>query len=62
MEEEVKGRTHYERHKEERKAYQRGYREKHLEEVRKKDRLRKREKKGVVSVIKIDKNVVVSFE
>jgi hypothetical protein len=66
MEQQVKRQTHYERHKEERKAYQRNYRSEHLEEVRTKDKERKRKKwKGdppVVYPLVFRDNVRVSFD
>jgi hypothetical protein len=42
MDQEVKKPTYYELHKHERKEYQQSYRYYHLEEVRRKDRERKR--------------------
>jgi hypothetical protein len=69
MEQQVKRQTHYERHKEERKAYQRNYRNEHLEEVRRKDNERKRGKGNkwmgdppVMYPLVFRYNVVVSFD
>jgi len=42
MEQSVKKPTYYELHKNERKKYQREYRQDHLEEIQSKDRARKR--------------------
>lgn len=61
MEESVKPQTYYERKRETRKAYQREYREAHLEEVRKKDRERRRTPKKT-EPIKVEKNIRVSFQ
>lgn len=56
--------TQYERNPEERKAYQKAYRERNLEEVRRLDRERKRTKtaKGQPTLFKIENNVKVRFE
>jgi uncharacterized protein YueI len=56
--------TQYEKNPEERRAYQRAYRERNLEEVRKLDRERKRTKttKGEPTSFKVEKNVKVRFE
>jgi hypothetical protein len=66
MEEEVKKPTYYELHRHERKKYQQAYRDYHLEEVRKKDRERKRMKsKGNPAVLQpviVQSNIVVSFD
>jgi hypothetical protein len=65
MEQGVKKTTYYELHREERKKYQSTYRETHLEDVRNKDKERKRKKyKGdrpTTSLVWKD-NVVVKFE
>jgi hypothetical protein len=66
MEQEVKKPTYYELHRYERKKYQQAYRDYHLEEIREKDRERKRKKyKGsppVAQHIVVRSNVVVSFD
>jgi hypothetical protein len=66
MEQEVKKPTYYELHRNERKKYQQTYRDYHLEEVRKKDRERKRMKsKGsppVAQHIVVRTNIIVSFD
>jgi len=66
MEQEVKKPTYYELHRHERKKYQQAYRDYHLEEVRRKDRERKRKKsKGsppVVQPVIVQSNIVVSFD
>jgi len=56
-----KQQTYYQREREKRKAYQRKYREVHLEEVRKKDRERRR-RTPKTDPIRIEKNVRVSFD
>ena len=61
MEQSVKPQTYYERKRETRKAYQRQYRAEHLEEVRKKDRERRR-KPNKTEPIKVEKNIRVSFQ
>jgi hypothetical protein len=61
MEQGVKKETYYQRERENRKAYQRKYREVHLEEVRKKDRERRR-KTPKQDPIRVEKNVRVSFD
>jgi len=50
--------SYYEEHKEERKAYQNAYRDKNIDEVRRKDNARKRKHK-VSNVFKIEHNVKV---
>ena len=56
--------TQYQKNPEERKAYQRAYREQNLEEVRKLDRERKRTKtnKGKPTDFKVENNVRVRFD
>jgi hypothetical protein len=65
MEKEVKKPTYYELHRHERKEYQQSYRYFHLEEVREKDRLRKRKiNKGDPPVsypLVFRENVAVTF-
>jgi len=61
MEQGVKQETYYQRKRENRKAYQRQYREAHLEEVRKKDRERRRTPKKT-EPIKVEKNIRVAFD
>jgi len=53
--------TYYEEHKDERKAYQMKYREVNLDEVRRKDSMRKRVKKREPDVFLIEKNVRVAI-
>jgi hypothetical protein len=53
--------TYYEEHKAERKAYQMKYREVNLDEVRRKDSMRKRVKKREPDVFLIEKNVRVAI-
>lgn len=60
MEQGVKKETYYQRERENRKKYQREYRELHLEEIRKKDRERRRTPKKTTP-IKVEKNIKVSF-
>lgn len=66
MEQQVKKPTYYELHKYERKKYQETYRYYHLEEVREKDRLRKRKSnKGdppVAYPLVFNGNVAVRFD
>jgi hypothetical protein len=63
MEEGVKNKgSYYARHKQERKEYQRDYRYTHLEEVRKKDRERKRKRLKPLTPIVFDRNVSVVFD
>lgn len=65
MEQKVKKPTYYELHRQERKKYQEAYRDYHLEEVRRKDRERKRKNnKGDPAVpypLVFNGSVVVSF-
>ena len=61
MEQGVKKETYYQREREKRKAYQRKYRYDHLEEVRKKDRERRRTPKKTAPIL-IEKNVRVRFD
>jgi hypothetical protein len=61
MEQGVKKESYYERQREERKKYQRQYREDHLEEVRKKDRERRRRPKPSVPLL-VEHNVKVVFQ
>ena len=51
-----------EREKENRKAYQRQYRAEHLDEVRKKDRERRRKPRSKGEPIRVEKNVKVRFD
>lgn len=65
MDNKVKKPTYYELHKEERKKYQHSYREDHLEQVRIKDRERKRDKsKGDRSIPQpiFNEGVLVKFD
>ena len=63
MEQSVKPRTYYERERETRKEYQRQYREAHLEEVRRKDRERRRKPKTKQGKpIVVEHAVKVSFD
>jgi hypothetical protein len=61
MEQGVKPQTYYERERENRKAYQRQYREEHLEEVRKKDRERRRKPKKGKPIV-VEHFIRVSFD
>ena len=61
MEQSVKPQTYYERKRETRKAYQRQYRAEHLEEVRKKDRERRRTPKPSTPIL-VEHNVKVVFQ
>jgi hypothetical protein len=54
--------SYYARHKQERKEYQRNYRYTHLEEVRKKDRERKRRTPLHRRLVTFSHNVSVSFD
>jgi hypothetical protein len=61
--------SYYEKHKEERKAYQKKYRALNLEDIRKKDQERKRKKyksadKGARPVTRLvwTENVIVKFD
>jgi hypothetical protein len=66
MDQPVKKLTYYDRHKDDRKKYQEKYRNDHLEEIRLKDRIRKRRTdKGAPKVLYpliFRENVVVSFD
>lgn len=66
MEQEVKKPTYYELHKYQRKKYQETYRYNHLEEVRRKDRERKRKNnKGEPAVpypLVFNEGVIVKFD
>lgn len=61
MEQGVKPQTYYEREKENRKQYQRQYRAEHLEEVRKKDRERRRKPKKGKPIV-VEHSIRVSFD
>jgi hypothetical protein len=61
MEQGVKPQTYYERKRETRKEYQRQYREAHLEEVRRKDRERRRKPKKGKPIV-VEHSIKVSFE
>jgi len=65
MDDEVKKPTYYELNKSKRKEYQQTYRYSHLEEVRRKDRERKRKNdKGAIPVTRLvwTENVIVKFD
>jgi hypothetical protein len=66
MEQEVKKPTYYELHRHKRKEYQQTYRYNHLEEVRRKDRERKRKNdKGEPAVpypLVFNERVIVKFD
>ena len=49
--------TYYDEHKDERRAYQMAYRNKNIDEIRRKDNERKRVKKRDPDVFLIEKNV-----
>jgi len=61
MEQSVKPQTYYERERETRKEYQRQYREAHLEEVRRKDRERRRKPKKGKPIV-VEHFIRVSFD
>jgi hypothetical protein len=61
MQQGVKKESYYERQREERKKYQRQYREDHLEEVRKKDRERRRRTQPFTPLL-VEHNVKVVFQ
>jgi hypothetical protein len=61
MEQGVKPQTYYERKRETRKEYQRQYREAHLEEVRRKDRERRRKPKKGKPIV-VEHFIRVSFD
>jgi len=53
--------TYYDEHKDERRAYQVAYRNKNIDEIRRKDNERKRVKKRDPDVFLIEKNVRVAI-
>jgi hypothetical protein len=53
--------TYYDEHKDERRAYQMAYRNRNLDEIRRKDSERKRVKKREPDVFMIEKNVRVAI-